>query len=300
MQEEAKRVFAVIINPVSGGGKNGGLTERICDALAQRGHRARVFATQGEGDAAQKTRQALSEGCASIVGVGGDGTLSEIVGALAGSDVPFYIVPSGTGNDFARALGLPRDPLRAFLAQLDGTPMAVDCGCINGRAFLNVSGSGFDVAVLRKTEELKAIYPGGKAYHKAVLAVLGAYTAFEAEVSIDGAPFEHEACTIVEVANGQYIGGGMRVAPGACVDDGLFDVVIVRRVPRRLIPLLLPLFIRGVHVRLPIARVRRARRVELRAEGMTVNIDGRLETMDEARFEIMPGALSMMRPVFRR
>ena len=231
-----------------------------------------------------------------MVCIGGDGTLSEIVHELAGSGAVLYIVPSGTGNDFARALGLPRDPVEAFKAQLDGQRTAIDCGSINGRAFINVSGSGFDVEVLRKTEEFKQVYPGEKAYRKAVLAVLSSYRAFRSEISIDGGEFRPYSGTIVEIANGQYIGGGMKVAPGAQVQDGLFDVVMVDCVPRTLIPFLLPLFILGAHVHLPIARVVRAKDVVLRARGMVVNIDGRLEEMDEAHFEIRPSALHIMLP----
>ena len=142
-----------------------------------------------------------------------------------------------------------KDPLEAFERQLAGTPVQIDCGRVNGRGFLNVSGSGFDVDVLQKTEELKKVYAGEKAYHKAVISVLGRYKAFEAELSVDGKPATHEACTIIEIANGQYIGGGMRVAPEAEMNDGMFDVVVVRKVPRLCIPFLLPLFMLGWHTK---------------------------------------------------
>ena len=102
--------------------------------------------------------------------------------------------------------------------------------------------------------------------------------------------------TIIEIANGRYIGGGMHVAPGAAYDDGLFDVVVVDRVWSWAIPFLLPLFILGVHPYLPIARVQRAKRVRMRAKDMVVNVDGRLEKMDVAEYEVMPGALWVMQP----
>ena len=259
-----------------------------------------MFATQASGDERRQAELALEAGATAIVCVGGDGTLSEVVGALAGKDATLYIVPSGTGNDFARAFGLPREPVAALAAQLDGTPERIDLGTINGKPFLNVSGSGFDVEVLRKTEELKSVYPGETAYRKAVLAVVSRYRAMEAELSIDGGPFERRRVTIAEFANGQYIGGGMRVAPDARENDGLLDVVTVVPVWHGLIPLLLPLFILGVHVRLPLARSVRAREAVLRCKGMTVNIDGRLEQMDEARYAVLPGALRVMRPAKRR
>ena len=167
---------------------------------------------------------------------------------------------------------------------------------MNGQSFLNVSGSGFDVAVLQKTEELKAVYPGEKAYRKAVLSVLGQYKAFEADVSIDGGTETHEACTIVEIANGQSIGGGMRVAPDAKLDDGYFDVVVVKKVPRMLIPLLLPAFMLGWHTKIGLARVVRAKNVTMRAKGMIVNLDGKLLRADEAKYKILPGAIRIKKP----
>lgn len=289
-------MFAIIVNPVSGGGKNAQIAKQIEALLAQRGETSRIFETANEGDGDRQVRLALESGCEGVVCIGGDGTLSEIVHGLAGSGSVLYIVPSGTGNDFARALGLPRDPIEAFRAQLSGHRAAIDCGSLNGRAFINVSGSGFDVEVLRKTEEFKPVYPGEQAYRKAVLAVLGSYKAFRSEISIDGGEFRPYSGTIVEIANGQYIGGGMKVAPGARMQDGLFDVVMVGCVPRMLIPFLLPLFILGAHVHLPIARVVRAKDVVLRARGMVVNVDGRLEEMDEAHYEIRPSALQVMLP----
>ena len=290
-------MFGIVVNPVSGGGKNKAITAQVEAMLDARGIAHRCFATEAEGDGGHQARLALDAGCEAVVCIGGDGTLSEVVTEIANSGKALYIVPNGTGNDFARAMGLIGEPIEAFRAQLDGKPERIDCGSINGKPFLNVSGSGFDVEVLRKTEELKAVYPGPKAYTKAVLAVLGSYQAMEAEVSIDGGAFARTRATIIEIANGRYFGGGMNVAPAADFRDGLFDLVTVDRVPSRMIPLLLPLFKLGLHVKLPIARVVRAKKIVLRSEGMVVNIDGRLESMDEAHYAIMPKALDVMIPV---
>ena len=289
-------MFGIIVNPVSGGGKNKEIAEKITALLAQRGKQACVFATENEGDGDRQARLAIESGCEAIVCVGGDGTLSEVVDALANSGRTLYIVPNGTGNDFARAIGLPKDPMEAFSAQLEGVDAAIDCGALNGRAFMNVSGSGFDVEVLRKTEELKAVYPGEQAYTKAVLAVLGSYKASEIEISLDGGAFKTHRATIIEVANGQYFGGGMLVAPKASFQDGLFDVIIVDRVPSMLIPFLLPLFKLGLHVHLPIAHVMRAKEVVMRAKDMVINIDGNLKEMKEAHYRMMEGALRVRLP----
>lgn len=284
-------MFGVIMNPISGGGKNQEAAKRIEKLLAERGEAVRFFPTECEGDGDHQVRLALEAGCDSIICIGGDGTLSEVVDAMANSGKTLYIVPSGTGNDFARAFGLPKDPIEAFAAQLDGEDAYIDCGSLNGRAFINISGSGFDVEVLRKTEELKAVYPGEQAYTKAVLAVLSSYKAFESEISIDGGAFKPYSGTIVEVANGKYFGGGMLVAPKSSYQDGMFDIVLVDRVPRAMIPFLLPLFKLGLHVHLPIGHVIRAKTLTMRAKNMVINIDGNLQQMDEAHYQVMQGAL---------
>lgn len=289
-------MFAIIYNPFSGKGNADKIAGQILATLRRRGEEATFYPTRAEGDGVNQARRALDDGCRQLVCIGGDGTLSEIVGVAAKSDATLYIVPTGTGNDFARVLGLPRDPMEAFNAQFSGKETRIDCGKINGRPFLNVAGSGFDVEVLRRMDEFKKIYPGPKAYRKAVFSTLEKFSAFEAEISIDDGAFERVRTTIIEIANGQCIGGGMRVAPGAKVDDGLFDVVIVGKVPRWTVPFLLPLFICGLHVHLPIARVVSAKKFIMRAKDMVVEVDGQLEKMDQAEFEIMPGALKIMRP----
>ena len=165
-------MFGVIVNPVSGGREAAGLAVQITERIAALGEESRIFETGGDGDAAAQTRAALAAGCQSVVCIGGDGTICEVAGELCHTGATFYVVPGGTGNDFARAFHLPKNPMAAFEAQLAGEPVEIDCGWMNGQSFLNVSGSGFDVAVLQKTEELKAVYPGERAYRKAVLSVL--------------------------------------------------------------------------------------------------------------------------------
>lgn len=294
--EEENGVVGIIVNPVSGGGKGSRIARQVCEMLEARGENCRLFETEKANDGARQACLAIESGCHAVACIGGDGTLSEIADVMAGSGVLLYVVPCGTGNDFARAMGLPLDPLEALRRQIDGVRTQVDCGSINGRAFLNVSGSGFDVEVLRKTEEFKQVYPGPKAYSKAVIAVLSSYRSIEAEISIDGGTFVHQRCTIAEVANGRFFGGGMMVAPGASLQDGMFDLVTISPVPRFAIPFLLPLFRLGIHIYLPIARVVKAKEIVLRSKDMVVNIDGRLEEMDEARYTILPGALTVMLP----
>ena len=150
-------MFAVIVNPVSGGGEALKLARRVIERLEKDGRKSRLFETSGEGDAARQIRSAVEAGYKSVVCIGGDGTLCEAVDELCYRDVTLYVVPGGTGNDFVRAFGLPKDPLTAFEKQLAGKQVQIDCGRVNGHGFLNVSGSGFDVDVLIGSRALQGV-----------------------------------------------------------------------------------------------------------------------------------------------
>ncbi len=289
-------MFGILVNPSSGTGQARPVLDGIRSLLRDRHQDVSVYLFSSPEDVTHQVDRAMKDGCTDLVCMGGDGTLSNVVNCIAGKEVTLYVVPCGTGNDFARALKLPKDPLQAFCKQLNGSPVRIDCGSINGRHFINVSGSGFDVEVLRKTEELKPVCGNDRAYRKALFAILSSYRPSTFQVSLDNGPFEEIPSVIIEIANGQYIGGGLRVAPDADLTDGLFDVIVVRPIPAFLIALLFPLLICGLHVRFPfLCRVRRARRVVLRRPGMVVNIDGELEPMNEAEFVINPGSLTVRR-----
>ena len=290
-------MIGIVINPISGGARARLLMQQVILYLSGIGKDYKLYESSSPGGIEEKTKEAVMDGVNSVILAGGDGSLSEAVGELVNRNVELLLLPCGTGNDFARALRLPKDPIEALKAQFAGKQKKIDCGMVNGRVFANVSGSGFDVDVLRRFEELKTVFPGEKAYRHAVMDVIVRYHPFSPQVEIDGKPISDSKYAIVEIANGQYFGGGMKVAPDAKIDDGFFDVVFVRAVPRMLIPLLLPLFISGIHTRIPLARVVHARSVVMRKSGMTINIDGQLTEVDEARYEIIPGGLLMRLPV---
>ena len=289
-------MFGIVVNPVSGAGQGKRLAEEAMALVHQAGDEGRIYPSTEVGGMREATAKAITEGCSSIAVVGGDGSLSEAVRALYGTGAELLLIPGGTGNDLARSLLLPKDPILAFRAQLYGEPGTMDLGLINGMPFLNVSGSGFDVSVLERTEALKAVYPGGKAYRKAVLREIRHFRPFAPEILVDGKPLPREEYTICEIANGRYFGGGMKVAPSARVDDGFFEIILVPKLSKLGITLFLSLFIAGAHVAVGLARCSRAKRVTLRMPGMTVNIDGQLMHMDEANYEISEGALRIRRP----
>lgn len=285
----------VIINPQAGKGHPLALEEQIQAELRARGLEYSLRETVRPGQASELAREAAQAG-ADVVACGGDGTLSEVLAGLAGSASTLYIVPCGTGNDFVKAFyGLSREPMEALRQQLDGTPVQVDCGQVNERAFLNVAGVGFDVEVLSRLERFRDRGKGLKPYLYAVGDALRHFRPLECEVTLDGQT-SRRRLTLLSIANGQYIGGGMKVARDARLDDGLFDVILIRSLPRAIMALLFPTFLNGSFVRLPVCQRVQCREVCLRAQGLTVNVDGELRRMDEARFVLRPRALSMRRP----
>lgn len=290
-------MYVIIMNPTAGGGRADAICKGVCELLELRAIPHRIEITESAEHATVLAGDAARSGCEAIVAVGGDGTLCEIAAGLAEQAVPLYFVPCGTGNDFVRVLNLPSDPIEALIAQLDGEPVHLDMAVVNGKGFLNVAGSGFDVDVLRETIRYKHVGKGLIPYLLGLISALRQFHAFKAELTLDTGEVLKEEFTIISIANGRFFGGGMKVAPLAEVTDGLLDVMIIRGLPKWVVPFLLPLFIFGLHAKLPfICRIRRCQEVKLVAPGMTFNMDGELHQMDEANVRILPGHLSIRLP----
>lgn len=290
-------MFVIIMNPMAGGGRSKAICQGVCDLLRQRAIPYHVEITESEEHATDIARQFALSGCAAIVAVGGDGTLCEIAAGLVECAVPLYFVPCGTGNDFVRVFNLPADPIEALAAQLDGEEIHLDMATVNGRGFINVAGSGFDVDVLREVTRFKQVGSGLVPYLLGLISALKTFHSFKAELTLDTGEMLKEEFTIVSIANGRFFGGGMKVAPLAEVNDGLLDVMIIRGLPKFAVPFLLPLFITGLHAKIPsICRVRRCKRIKLLCPGMTFNMDGELHQMDEADVQILPGHLTIHLP----
>lgn len=286
----------LILNPTAGRGASQARLREVEDRLRRRGLEYRVVQTDRSADTTQAVRQAAAEAPEGIVVIGGDGTIFDAVNGMAGSGTPLLFVSCGTGNDFVRSLNLPRDPIEALELQLDAPERRIDVGKMNELRFMNVSGTGFDVDVLRHAERYKQKYNGLLPYLRGLADALKSYRPMTAMISFDGGPEERASFAILSVGNGRYIGGGMKAVPDADPGDGLFDVVIVKPVPRWVIPLLIAFFIAGKHIALRMARVRRCRRFSVRCAGMTLNLDGELRVADAARYELLPGALTVRVP----
>jgi len=285
-------VLYIIANETSGSGAGAAVFARVRDLLSEMNIPFRADVTEGPGHAAELASRAVESGETEIVCVGGDGTLSEVVNGLAGRLATLYIVSCGTGNDFVKVLPLPKDPVEALRQQLAGTLRRLDVGRLNDRYFVNVSGSGFDVEVLRQASRFKRLGKGILPYLLGIFAALKSFRPLPVEITLDGKT-ETKEVTIFSVGNGCYIGGGMKAVPHALPDDGLFDVVIADKFSRGKILKMLSKFIPGKHTTLPGMHEFRCSAITFRCPGMVLDVDGELIPMNEARYEIIPGALSV-------
>jgi len=280
----------MIVNPVAGHGQAARLAEdagRMLDSLAIAYTRVD---TLSPGHGAALAREALERGATRIICVGGDGTAREVASALMGSECVFSVVPCGTGNDFVKTLGLPREPISALKTQLAATPRRIDACTVSGQVFINAAGAGFDAEVVRYTQRYKARVGGMLAYLLGVLRALFDARAHDMNLIIDGIP-SRRRLMLATVANGRYIGGGMRAAPLADPADGLFDVMLTCEVTRFQILRLLPKFIDGSYLSLRFVERVTCKTIAISCPGMCLQVDGELMQMNEALFEIHPGAL---------
>ena len=218
---------AVIINPKSGRGA--GLTSAGKESLARAvaagcGVDVDIALTERAGHGRELAAAFALAGVDTIVAWGGDGTVNEVAGAVAGTASAFGIVPAGSGDGFATTLGVARDPRAALGAALSGRVRPLDVGEVNGRPFLNLAGIGFDARVAKRFNLLTR--RGGLPYLLIGLHEGLTYPGQEYRVHLDDQPFDLRAFLLV-FANGQQYGNNAIIAPGARFDDGLLDALIV-------------------------------------------------------------------------
>lgn len=234
----------VVANPMSAGGSTGGRGQRL-EQLAKEILACDVRWTDAPGAGRRLAREAVEEGFDEVAAVGGDGTISEVVdGMVAAGGGTLGIVPSGTGGDLARALGLSRDPETAMRELVDAPTHPVDviemeAVGADGRPFvrhgINLSGLGMAGDVVRRVNEGTKRLGGRLTFAIATLRSLLAWTSPEATVrwvEADGAPGQWQGRFVnLFVGNARHCGGGMLVTPDARMDDGLLDVVLIPEQP---------------------------------------------------------------------
>ncbi|MFI1591814.1 MULTISPECIES: diacylglycerol kinase [Streptomyces] len=270
--------ITLFVNPTAGRGRGARAAQPAASALREAGFSVRTVLGEDAADALRRAREAVAGGTGALIAVGGDGMMSLALQAVAGTSTPLGAVAVGTGNDFARALGLPvRDPAAAGRlcaeALKAGTVREIDLGRAGERWFGSVLASGLDSRVNDRGNRMRWI--GGRfKYDVALLAELAALRPFAYRVRLDGGPVREIEATLIAVGNGTAYGGGMRICADAVMDDGLFDVTVVGACSRTTLLRVFPRVYKGTHLDHPVVSVHRVSSIELAAAGVTAYADG--------------------------
>ncbi len=293
---------AVLVSPAAGRGRARAVAGGVLDALRAGGVTPHVLTATTRADAERQAAAAVADGIggepvAAVVAVGGDGAAHAGLQAVAGTATLLGVVPAGTGNDLALALGVPADPAAAARAVAEdlhaGAAATVDAGRTGDRWWATVLCCGFDSAVTDRANRLR--WPRGpRRYDVAILAELARLRPRELLLTLDGGEPARLAVTLVAVGNTAWYGGGMRVCPAADPTDGRFDVTVVGPVSRRELVRTRPRLTAGTHVEHPAVTVHRAARVELAAPGLTTYADGERVAALPAVAQCVPGALRVL------
>ena len=259
-----ERDVALIVNPAAGGGRALRALPAVEHALRAAGLRVRLEHTRDIAHARELGRAAGEAGEVAAA-LGGDGLVGAVADGLRSAAGPgrLAVLPGGRGNDFARTLGIPRNPAGAAAAIANGRERAIDLGVCGERAFVGIASCGFDSDANRIANATRV--PGDAAYLYGALRALAGWRPARFELELDGERIEHVGYSVA-AANGSQYGGGMVLAPDASLDDGMFDVVTVDAVPRRRFLRGLPRVFKGTHVRNEEVAVRRARVLRIAAD----------------------------------
>ena len=285
-----------IVNPVAGKGKSLEYAVYIEKVLKEKGIDYVLKFTSQKGEAERIAREAAYGGYKKIVAVGGDGTVYEVVNGLIGGNAVLGVIPSGTGNDFTKTMGISGRLEDALETVLQGEIVSIDCGKINNRYFVNVASVGLDAEIVKKTEEIKKYISGPTAYVAGVFRTLFEYKLQTVEVSIDDWTYNGKI-TLIAVGNGKYYGGGMKVVPSASVDDGYFTVCLIKPMSKLKMLRLFPTIFTGDHIKQPEVNILKGKRVKVSSqEPMMLNADGEIIGTTPVTFEIVENKIAVIVP----
>ncbi|MCD2145840.1 diacylglycerol/lipid kinase family protein [Gordonia paraffinivorans] len=297
------RHATIVASPYARHGTGLRLAHRAADLLRAHGVEVEVIVGEDIADAAERAGKAARGDTDVLVIAGGDGTVRLTVEAAYGSGKPLAVIPAGSGNDFARNLGIPLDVDSAVQVVLDGHREPVDLGRVtfaNGRTalFSTVAATGFDAAVTARANEMR--WPKGQArYTLAALLELIGLRPHHYQVRVDDTTIEDDLI-FAAIGNTTSYGGGMRITPTATVSDGLLDITLARtpaRIPRLTLARVFPKVFTGKHVDHTLVRTLRGAEIELYSDPPAlVSVDGDLVGGLPAVLEAVPRAIEVFTP----
>jgi len=290
----APRPVHLIVNPSAGGGRAARCLPAVEAELRSRGVPFATEPTDSLAHAVELARAAGADGAVAAA-FGGDGLLGAVAGALRGTDGVLGVLPGGRGNDFARKLGVGPEPRRAAAVLADGRVARIDVAEAGGRTYLGIASAGLDsdVQVIANGTPWKL---GRLVYLYATLRALRGWRHADWEVTVDGTAHSFTGYAVA-VANSGVFGGGMRLVPGAKLDDGLLDVVLTGACPKPRFLATLPRLFRGSHTDRPQLEFLRGAEVSFRCERpFDAFADGDRLAALPVTVRVVPGALQVLVP----
>jgi diacylglycerol kinase (ATP) len=301
---------AFIVNPASANGSTGKRWPAIWEQISILGPQHSALLTSRAGHATELAAEALAAGVDTVVAVGGDGTLNEVAnGFFAGDrrypDAALGLLPFGTGGDFRRTLGIPMD-LEAAVECINARKLrTIDVGRIEMEAleggrkvrhFVNIADAGIGGVVVERVNRTTKLFGGKASFMYGSIATLLTYKPQQVSVKTEEQAWEGRAQNVV-VANCQYFGGSMHVAPRAEPDDGQFDVVIFGDIARFEAIKSIGDIYKADHVKNPKVTGWRSSRVEVTSDDrVLIDVDGEMCGILPAVFEVLPKAISVVVP----
>lgn len=225
-----KEKVLVIINPVSGTGKQKAALKAIERDIDLINFEYEIKETQYARHATEISRQAAADGYDIVVAVGGDGTINEVASGLVGTQTKMGIIPCGSGNGLARSLKIPVTPSKAVTVLNDNKMKRIDTMTVNGHFCASIAGIGFDALIAKEFQEKPKNTRGLHSYVQLIATNYPKYKANEYKIEIDGKSSLHKAMFIC-LANANQFGYNAIVSPNSRIDDGLIDICIVKNIP---------------------------------------------------------------------
>lgn len=293
-------MIAVVANPTSGRGKGAKLIPRVDAMLRSLGLAHSVHISEGPEDVERLAHEAAADGADVVAALGGDGQVGACANGVLGTGAVLAVIPAGTGNDFARHLGLDRkDPMAATRLLAAPTIRRLDVVQVKtreqARHFVNVGGAGFDSEVNERANGVRHL-KGTLKYVYSTFVTLARFKAGKFAVTVDGEPYDFRGMMLA-VGNGSSYGGGMQVCPGARSDDGVLEVCVIQELSKWQFVRTFPKVFKGRHVEHRAVRMLRGQEIEISADrSFQVYADGERVGSLPATFTVLPGAMRVAVP----
>lgn len=291
----------IIYNPTSGKEQFKRYLPEVLQKLEEGGYEASCHATTCQGDATHAAMEAARRNFEVVIAAGGDGTINEVVTGLSQVENPpkLGLIPTGTTNDFARAMGISRNVPEAIDVVLEDNPVPIDIGNVNDKYFINIAAAGmFTEISYEAPSKLKTAF-GELAYFLKGIEKLPSMHPVHVEIEYDGKEFSGEIMMFF-ISNSNSVGGFEKIAPIASVNDGLFDLILIKKGNIAELFNVATKIVSGKHVNHPLVSYVQASRIKVKAsEEMSINLDGEYGGVTPAEFINMHNHLKVFIPAGR-